>query len=139
MVEGVDRSLRDDLGLADGLADERVHVLDPCCGTGSYLAEVLRRIDRTLADQGLGALKGHKVKEAALKRVHGFEIMPAPFVVSHLQVGLLLQGLQAPLADDGSERASVYLKTRSPVGPTAPSARSRPLPSSPPSANWRPR
>lgn len=109
MVERVDRSLRDDLGLADGLADECVHVLDPCCGTGSYLAEVLRRIDRTLADRGLGALKGHKVKEAAAQRVHGFEIMPAPFVVSHLQIGLLLQGLQAPLAEDGSERASVYL------------------------------
>jgi N-6 DNA Methylase len=109
MVERVDRSLRDDLGIADGLADECVHVLDPCCGTGSYLAEVLRRIDRTLADRGLGALKDHKIKEAALKRVHGFEIMPAPFVVSHLQIGLLLRGLQAPLAEDGSERASVYL------------------------------
>jgi predicted helicase len=109
MVERVDRSLREDLGIPDGLADERVHVLDPCCGTGSYLAEVLRNIDRTLADRGLGALKGHKVKEAALKRLHGFEIMPAPFVVSHLQIGLLLQGLQAPLADDGSERASVFL------------------------------
>ena len=84
-------------------------MLDPCCGTGSYLAEVLHRIDRTLADRGLGALKGHKVKEAALRRVHGFEIMPAPFVVSHLQIGLLLQGLQAPLAEDGNERASVYL------------------------------
>lgn len=109
MVERVDRSLRDDLGIADGLADERVHVLDPCCGTGSYLAEVLRRIDRTLDDRGLGALKGHKVKEAAVKRVHGFEIMPAPFVVSHLQIGLLLQGLQAPFAEDGSERASIFL------------------------------
>ncbi len=109
MVERVDRSLRHDLGIDDGLADERVHVLDPCCGTGSYLAEVLHRIDRTLADRGLGALKGHKVKEAALRRVHGFEIMPAPFVVSHLQIGLLLQGLQAPLAEDGNERASVYL------------------------------
>jgi predicted helicase len=109
MVERVDRSLREDLGIPDGLADERVHVLDPCCGTGSYLAEVLRRIDRTLADRGLGALKGHHVKEAALKRVHGFEIMPAPLVVSHLQIGLLLQELQAPFAEDGGERASVYL------------------------------
>jgi hypothetical protein len=44
-----------------------------------------------------------------MERVHGFEIMPAPFVVAHLQVGLLLQHLQAPLADEGEERASVYL------------------------------
>jgi N-6 DNA Methylase len=108
MVERVDRSLREDLGIPDGLADERVHVLDPCCGTGSYLAEVLRRIDRTLADRGLGALKGHHVKEAALKRVHGFEIMPAPLVVSHLQIGLLLQELQAPFCR-GWWRARVSL------------------------------
>ena len=44
MVARVDRALRDDLGIADGLAAENVYVLDPCCGTGAYLAEVLRRI-----------------------------------------------------------------------------------------------
>ena len=58
------------------------------------------------------AASGHSrvtIKEAALKRLHGFEMMPAPFVVSHLQIGLLLQGLQAPLAADGSERAAVFL------------------------------
>jgi hypothetical protein len=114
MVERVDRALRDELGIADGLADERVHVLDPCCGTGAFLVEVLRRIDRTLADRGLGAMKGARVKRAALARVNGFEIMPAPFVVAHLQVGLLLQQLQAPLADEREgggveERARVYL------------------------------
>ena len=39
----------------------------------------------------------------------GFEIMPAPFVVAHLQVGLTMQNLGAPLAEDGSERAGVFL------------------------------
>ena len=39
----------------------------------------------------------------------GFEIMPAPFVVAHLQVGLTMQNLDAPLAADGSERAGVFL------------------------------
>ena len=38
-----------------------------------------------------------------------FEIMPAPFVVAHLQVGLTMQNLDAPLADDGTERAGVFL------------------------------
>ena len=41
----------------------------------------------------------------------GFEIMPAPFVVAHLQVGLTLQDLDAPLADEGNERAGVFLTT----------------------------
>ena len=35
--------------------------------------------------------------------------MPAPFVVAHLQVGLTMQNLDAPLADDGTERAGVFL------------------------------
>ena len=109
MVARVDRALKDDLGIADGLAAENVYVLDPCCGTGAYLAEVLRRIATNLEGQGLGALTGARVKQAATERVFGFEIMPAPFVVAHLQVGLTMQKLDAPLADDGTERAGVFL------------------------------
>ena len=109
MVARVDRALKDDLGIADGLAAENVYVLDPCCGTGAYLAEVLRRIAENLKGQGLGALTGARVKRAATERVFGFEIMPAPFVIAHLQVGLTMQALDAPLADDGNERAGVFL------------------------------
>ena len=109
MVARVDRALKDDLGIADGLAAENVYVLDPCCGTGAYLAEVLRRIAANLEGRGLGALAGARVKQAATGRVFGFEIMPAPFVVAHLQVGLTMQDLDAPLADDGAERAGVFL------------------------------
>ena len=56
MVARVDKALKGDLGIADGLAAENVYVLDPCCGTGAYLAEVLRRIAANLEGQGLGAL-----------------------------------------------------------------------------------
>ena len=96
MVARVDMALKEDLGIVDGLAAENVYVLDPCCGTGTYLAEVLRRIAENLQDKGLGALVGAHVKQAATQRVFGFEIMPAPFVVSHLQVGLTMQALDAP-------------------------------------------
>ena len=109
MVARVDMALKEDLGIADGLAAENVFVLDPCCGTGTYLAEALRRIAANLQGKGLGALTGAQVKRAATQRVFGFEIMPAPFVVSHLQVGLTMQALDAPLSDDETERAGVYL------------------------------
>ncbi len=109
MVARVDRALKDDLGIAEGLAAENVYVLDPCCGTGAYLAEVLRRIAANLEGQGLGALAGARVKQAATERVFGFEIMLAPFVVAHLQVGLTMWDLDAPLADDGVERPGVFL------------------------------
>ena len=49
------------------------------------------------------------MKEAALTRVFGFEIMPAPFVVAHLQVGLALRALDAPLAENRDERAQIIL------------------------------
>ena len=100
-----------DRGIPNGLAADNVYVLDPCCGTGAYLAEVLRRIASNLQDRGLGALTGAQVKRAATGRVFGFEIMPAPFVVAHLQVGLTMQALDAPLAEDGDgdERAGIFL------------------------------
>ena len=109
MVARVDKALKDDLAIPDGLAADNVYVLDPCCGTGAYLAEVLRRIAENLQGKGMGALAGARVKQAAMERVFGFEIMPAPFVVAHLQVGLTLQDLDAPLTDDGNERAGVFL------------------------------
>jgi type ISP restriction-modification system protein/N-6 DNA methylase len=109
MVERVDTVLREELGLADGLADPKVYVLDPCCGTGSFLVEVLHRIHKTLKAHGDDALIACDLKEAAMNRIFGFEILPAPFVVSHLQIGLLLDKLGTPLLDRDGERSGVYL------------------------------
>ena len=109
MVARVDRALKEDLGIDDGLAADNVYVLDPCCGTGTYLSETLKRISDNLQAKGVGALKGVQLKQAAMERVFGFEIMPAPFVVAHLQVGLTMQELGAPLSDNGKERAGVFL------------------------------
>jgi len=108
-VERVDRVLRDELDIPDGLADDRVVILDPCCGTGAYLVEALRRIHRTLDEKGGDALVAQRLKKAVVERVFGFEILPAPFVVSHLQIGLMLRQLGAPLDPDSDERAGVYL------------------------------
>jgi type I restriction-modification system DNA methylase subunit len=108
MVARVDTVLREELQIEDGLADPNVYILDPCCGTGAFLVEVLRRIEANLQDKGMGALVGSQLKEAAMKRVFGFEILTAPFVVAHLQLGLLLQNLGVPLSDE-DERVGVYL------------------------------
>ena len=108
MVARVDTALKDDLGIADGLAAENVYVLDPCCGTGAYLAEVYAASPPT-SKHGASASSRARVKQAATTRVCGFEIMPAPFVIAHLQVGLTLQDLDAALTDAGHERAGVFL------------------------------
>ena len=109
MVARVDQVLRSELDISDGLADPRVVVLDPCCGTGAYLVEVLNTIAATLHEKGGDGLLAHDLKQAAMSRIFGFEILPAPFVISHLQIGMLLHRLGAPLADESNERAGVYL------------------------------
>ena len=109
MVGRVDQVLKSDFAMPNGLADENVLILDPCCGTGAFLVETLARIRKTLEDNGEGATVGARVKQAAVKRVFGFEILPAPFVVAHLQLGLALQDAGAPLDEKRAERAAVYL------------------------------
>ena len=106
-VERVDQLLRDELGCARGFADERVVVLDPCCGTGAYLLEVVRCIARDIRARGEEALLGQRLLEALLKRVIGFEILTAPFVISQLQLYLLLSdiGSEAP----AGKRPAVFL------------------------------
>ena len=109
MVERVDHLLRTELGQPMGLASQQVRILDPCCGTGAYLTAVLQHIHRTLLESAGDdtALVPNELRTAALTRVFGFEIMPAPFVISHLQIASLLEDAQAPLAD--TDRAGIYL------------------------------
>lgn len=108
MVERVDRVLRTEMKVAGGLANDNVYILDPCGGTGAYIAEVLRRIHRTSTEEhGEGDLAKATVKEAAMKRILGFEILSASYVVAHWQIGALLEEMGAGLKKD--ERAAIYL------------------------------
>jgi hypothetical protein len=122
-VARVDTVLREELDIPDGLADPRVIVLDPCCGTGAYLVEVLNRIAQTVEQSGSkDGLSASDLKTAAMERVFGFEILPAPFVVAHLQLGLLLRDKKVPLSDENNERVAVYLTNaltgwKPPTGP----------------------
>jgi hypothetical protein len=109
MVERVDHLLRTELDQPLGLASPAVRILDPCCGTGAYLTGVLDRIHRTLLENAGDdtALVPNSLRSIALTRVFGFEIMPAPFVISHLQIASLLENKGAPLTDN--HRAGVFL------------------------------
>lgn len=109
-VETTDRLLREEFGFEDGLLDERVVVLDPAVGTGSYLMEIARFMHERLEGDALAA---HTIKDAFMKRIIGFEILPAPFAIAHLQVGLFLKDIGAALK--ANERASIFL-TNSLVG-----------------------
>lgn len=120
MVGRVDCALRENYGVADGLADPRVVVLDPCCGTGAYLVETLRTIHERLKESVGEAQAGLQTKIAAQTRLFGFELLPAPYVIAHLQIDLQLAKFGAPMLHEPekakkgekqkeAERASVFL------------------------------
>ena len=106
-VRRIDQLLRQELGCARGFADEDVVVLDPCCGTGAYLVEVLQCIADELAADGHVATLGAKLLQALSSRVIGFEILTAPFVIAQLQAYLLLAELGTE--PDAKSRPAIFL------------------------------
>lgn len=93
MVRAVDDILRTDFGLPMGLADTsrangqpRVQILDPATGTGTFLAETVRQIKRNLGGQ-MGAWASY-VPDHLLPRLHGFELMMAPYTIAHLKLDM---------------------------------------------------
>ncbi len=115
MVERVDHLLRTELAQPLGLASPNVRILDPCCGTGAYLTAVLQRIHHTLLEEAGDDpwQVPDKLRTAALTRVFGFEIMPAPFVIAHMEINRLLEEAGAPLSTTAgpapAQRAGVFL------------------------------
>ncbi|MEZ5300870.1 MAG: N-6 DNA methylase [Verrucomicrobiales bacterium] len=109
MVGRVDQALRENFGLADGIADPSVVVLDPCCGTGAYLVETLRLIRERLVEACGESQAALEIRKVAKGRLFGFELLPAPYVVAHLQIDLLLTRWGAALDHGSDERAGVFL------------------------------
>lgn len=102
MVRAVDDILRTDFGLPMGLADTsrasgqpRVQILDPATGTGTFLAETVRQIKRNLGGQ-MGAWASY-VTDHLLPRLHGFELMMAPYTIAHLKLDMeIMEAIATP-------------------------------------------
>ena len=141
IVRSVHEILQKEFGLADGLADTTtwgemakkhkgltipkgakptdpfVQILDPACGTGTFLVEVIDVINKTMKAKWQKA--GHTemydipklwsdyVADHLLPRLYGFELMMAPYAVAHMKVGLKLH--ETGYNFRSHERARVYL------------------------------
>ena len=101
IVRSIDHLLRDEFGITDGLADtqrigdgtfHRVTILDPAVGTGTFLREVVENIRQTVKGKGLGGIWPQYVKDDLLPRLHGFELLMAPYTVSHMSLEIALVG-----------------------------------------------
>ncbi|WP_140403330.1 type ISP restriction/modification enzyme [Microbacterium oxydans] len=136
IVRRVDEVLKQHFGICDGLADteklsytpktsthpltaeaeaarvesaaevdlHRVQLLDPAVGTGTFLNETIKYIHTQFADQQ-GRWPKY-VDEDLLPRVHGFELMMAPYTVAHLKLGMTLTETGAPKS---AARVNVFL------------------------------
>jgi hypothetical protein len=108
IVHSVVGLLKTRFGKPWGLADESVKVLDPATGTGTFLYYVIQQIyEETVIKRHQAGQWPQKSREM-LKRIFGFELLIAPYVVAHLKLGLLLKTLGAPL-EGRDERLHVYL------------------------------
>ena len=107
-----------DLTIPEGVSPEQdfVQILDPATGTGTFLVEVIDLIHRTLQEkwqaQGHGekqveSLWSEYVPKHLLPRLHGYELLMAPYAIAHLKVGLKLYETGYRFGSD--ERARVCL------------------------------
>jgi len=107
IVRSVDCLLRRHFEMPDGLADKRALVLDPACGTGTFLAWVIRLVYEFVTQKlGKGSWQAY-VRERLLTRIFGFELLVAPYAIAHLKLGLLLRETGYKFAKD--ERLGIYL------------------------------
>ncbi len=96
IVRSVDYLLQKEFNLPSGLADtsklengvHRVQILDPAVGTGTFLSAVIREIYLKLKNSGqLGRWPAY-VHNDLLPRLHGFELMMAPYTIAHLKLSM---------------------------------------------------
>lgn len=141
IVRSVDEILQSEFGLKEGLADtektqfkfdtglrvgkkqkavyetgefHRVQILDPAAGTGTFLAEAVKQISAKVQKTNPGAWHSY-VEENLIPRLHGFELLMAPYALCHMKLDLLLHESGFRPNQD-PERLSVYL-TNSLEGP----------------------
>jgi len=96
IVRTVDYLLEKDFGLASGLADtsklandiHRVQILDPAVGTGTFISATIRTIYKRLLDGGQKGRWPTYVHHDLLPRLHGFELMMAPYTIAHLKLSM---------------------------------------------------
>lgn len=96
IVRSVDYLLQKEFNLTSGLADtsklengvHRVQILDPAVGTGTFLSAVIREIYLKLKNSGQLGRWTTYVHNDLLPRLHGFELMMAPYTIAHLKLSM---------------------------------------------------
>ena len=106
------------LPVPEGISRDQdfVQILDPATGTGTFWVEAIELIHRTLEDKwkaqgrderNIERLWNEYVPKHLLPRLHGYELLMAPYAIAHLKIGLKLY--ETGYRFGSEERANVYL------------------------------
>lgn len=107
IVRSLHKLLQSEFGLADGLADKEVKLLDPAAGTMTFVAHAVEQAVATFVERyGEGGRESF-LRDRILPNFYGFELMMAPYAVGHLKMGFYLDELGHRLQPD--ERFQLYL------------------------------
>ncbi|OHY35542.1 type ISP restriction/modification enzyme [Cylindrospermopsis raciborskii] len=114
MVRSVDILVKEKFNKPLGLADPEVMILDPACGTGTFLLWICQLIYQRFQESPAALTEGlvdkswsGYVEERLLPRIFGFELLMSPYAIAHLKIGLFLQ--ETGYKFDGGKRLGVYL------------------------------
>ncbi|MFH1187785.1 MAG: type ISP restriction/modification enzyme [bacterium] len=99
IVRSVDYLLGKEFGLVSGLADtsktangiHKVQILDPAVGTGTFISTVIRIIYEHILEKGQKGSWPAYVHHDLLPRLHGFELMMAPYTIAHLKLSMAFE------------------------------------------------
>src|SRR5579859_2834646 len=137
IVRSVDALLRTHFDCPDGLGDDstisysyvdeqgerrnaispRVLLLDPACGTGTFLYYVIEHIRDSFRQTNNAGMWSGYVREQLLPRLFGFELLMAPYAMAHLKLGMQLAAADLPAGEratwsydfQSDERLGIYL------------------------------
>ncbi|MGP1362928.1 MAG: type ISP restriction/modification enzyme [Bacteroides sp.] len=117
IVRAVDEILQRDFDLKDGLADRsttkgangktvhRLQILDPATGTGTFLVQTVHKIYEKF--EGQEGVWNEYVRDHLLPRLHGYEILMAPYAMAHLNLEHVFRETGA--TELGNARYGIYL------------------------------
>jgi predicted helicase len=89
----------DDQGERRAATSPRVLLLDPACGTGTFLYYVIEHIRESYRQTGNAGMWSGYVREQLLPRLFGFELLMAPYAMAHLKLGMQLAAVDLPQAE----------------------------------------
>lgn len=114
MVRSLDELIKDKFNKPLGIADGEVMILDPACGTGTFLLWIFKLIHQRYQENPEALTKGlvdkswtSYVTQRLLPRIFGFELLVAPYSICHLKLGLFLE--ETGYQFNSGKRLGVYL------------------------------